>query len=170
MIYPLLFIWISGLASAGDAAKFSNKIFIALLLVWLAASSLVSWPHYLTYFSEAVGRSKGGLKISVVGEDWGQDVSALARLQKERGLDPLYYQPYVLIGPESYGLKYQDLICEPLNPGYYAIHLTQLKRPVRNPALARCIEIFSPTPPAYKVNGTIWVWKKEGATSVPSPP
>jgi len=170
MIYPLLFIFISGLARVEFPGKNSKKSFVVLLLFWLAASSLATWPHYLTYFSEAVGRSKGGLKISVVGEDWGQDVLSLARLQKERNLYPLFYQPYVLVSPRTYGLDYQDLNCEPLSPGYYAIHLTQLKRPVRNPSLIKCVEIFKTFEPAYKVNGTIWVWKKEGATSVPAPP
>lgn len=170
MIYPLLFVFISGLAQDEVLAKAPKKIVLALLMVWLATSSLMTWPHYLTYFSEAVGRSRGGLKISVVGEDWGQDVSSLARLQKERGLRPLYYQPYVLVSPDSWGLEYRDVNCEPLQAGYYAVHLTQLKRPVRDPELAGCIEVLKSSPPEYKVNGTIWVWKTKGATSGPAQP
>jgi len=166
MIYPLIFVFVSGLVSGELFAGRSKRILLGVLVVWLLASSLANWPRYLTYFNEAVGGRRGGLKISVVGEDWGQDVSALSSLQKKHNLYPLFYQPYISTNPKSWGLEYENLNCSPARPGYYAIHLTQLKRKVRSEGLIDCINLLKPYPPRYKVNGTIWVWKV-GEDSIP---
>jgi len=165
MVYPFLLVLVSGLAADMTWSQARKQLTLLLLLAWFVLSSLFTFPHFLTYFSEAVGRKAGGLKISVVGEDWGQDVSSLAEFQKRNNLYPLYYQPYVLVNPRAYGLDYQDMSCEPLKPGTYAIHLTQLKRPVRNPSLRRCAELLGRVRPAHKINGTIWVWEIPGTSS-----
>jgi len=164
MVYPFIFIFVSGLAANATWSQWRKQVLPVLLLAWFGLSSLATFPKYLTYFSEAVLRRAGGLKISVVGEDWGQDVSSLASFQKKNNLYPLYYQPYVLVSPRSYGLSFEQLNCEPLKPGAYALHLTQLKRPVRNPSLIKCVELLGRMPAAYKINGTIWVWKIPGPT------
>ncbi len=169
MIYPLIFIFCSGLAALAQESR-RLKIWIGVLLAWLAISSLITWPSYLTYFNEAVGRRYGGLKISVLGEDWGQDLPALAAFQKKHHLYPLYYQPYVIGNPGAYGLVSQGMNCDPAQPGYYAIHLTQLVRPTKNPALSLCIALLKPTPPLYRINGAIWVWKINEPTRPAAPP
>jgi len=158
MIYPLIFIFSSGLATLVPDSR-RLKLWLGVLSVWLAISSLLTWPNYLTYFNEAVGRRWGGLKISVLGEDWGQDLDALARDQKRHHLYPLYYQPYVIVNPESYGLVAEELNCDSAPAGYYAMHLTQLVRPLKSPALIKCISLLKPTEPISKLRGTIWVWK-----------
>jgi len=167
MIYPLIFVLVSGLATDAALKKRSRQILLAILFAWFALSSTLSWPDYLTYFNEAVLGRRFGLKISVVGEDWGQGAAALARAQEKHNWKPLYYQPYVLIGPDSWGLEYQPLDCEAKKPGYYAIHLTQLKRPVRNPELIKCVEWLGRYRPSSDVGRTIYVWKMPEATAYP---
>lgn len=158
LVYPLSFILISGIiASFFNSVR--KKMFLSILFLWLAISSLLSFPDYLTYFNEAVLRSRGGLKISVLGEDWGQGIMALAQYQKKYKLYPLYYQPYGIFNPESYGLISEELNCEPAKPGFYAIHLAQMVRPLKNPELNSCLKMLKPLNPDYKVNGTIMVWK-----------
>jgi 4-amino-4-deoxy-L-arabinose transferase-like glycosyltransferase len=169
MVYPLLFIFVSGLATDAALSKSAWRLWLGALLGWFALSSLAAWPNYLTYFNEAAGRTRGGLKISIVGEDWGQDVASLAGLQKKLGLRPLFYQPYVLVSPRSYGLEFEPLNCDQKNAGYYAVHLNQLKRPVKNPELMKCVEWLKPYPPDYKVNDTIWVWKMPRPNEAPGP-
>ena len=171
MAYPLLMIFVSGLAREEVWPAWTRRIVLGVLLAWLAASSLATWPDYLTYFSEAVGRRAGGLKISVVGEDWGQGVTDLADAQKKLDLHPLFYHPYVLVSPKAYGLDYEELNCDPPRPGYYALHLSQLKRPVANQALVQCVNYLKQYPPEFTIHGTIEVWKisTPGSSATPAP-
>lgn len=48
-------------------------------------------PNFLGYFNILAGGRAGGHQVSLVGEDWGQDRAALARLVEEKALSPLYY-------------------------------------------------------------------------------
>lgn len=66
---------------------------------WLAGAcvgaavlgTLIAHPDYIADFNWLVGGRKGGHWVSVVGEDWGQDVNRLAWWQKERGVQVRYY-------------------------------------------------------------------------------
>lgn len=50
------------------------KFFALLLFVWYAVSSLLAFPHYISYYNEISGGSKNGYKIAVDSNyDWGQD-------------------------------------------------------------------------------------------------
>jgi hypothetical protein len=50
-----------------------------------------SFPDYLGDFNALVGGRKGGERISIVGEEWGQDASRLGRLAREHGIRQLLY-------------------------------------------------------------------------------
>lgn len=53
-------------------------IALAILLLWLAASSLGAFPHYLSYFNELRGGTTEGYKIATDSNyDWGQDLIRL---------------------------------------------------------------------------------------------
>jgi len=159
MAYPLIFIFISGLLKENLLVSLRAKLILGLVCVWFGLSSVLSFPDYLTYFNEAVGRRWGGLKISVLGEDWGQGVSQLAQLQKQKSLYPLFYLPYVMVvSPRAYGLEYEEMDCLSLKPGYYALHLNQLLRPMKEERIEQCAGLLKQFPPVYKAQGTIWVW------------
>jgi len=160
LAYPLIFIFISGLLKENLLVRFRAKLILSLLCVWFGLSSVISFPDYLTYFNEAVGRRWGGLKVSVLGEDWGQGVSRLAQLQKQKGLYPLFYIPYVMVvSPGAYGLEYEEMDCVSPKPGYYALHLNQLLRPIKDEKIKQCAGLLKQFPPVYKSQGTIWVWR-----------
>ena len=77
----------------------------------------------------------------------------------------------MLVSPKAYGLDYEELNCDPPRPGYYALHLSQLKRPVANPALVQCVNYLKQYPPEFTIHGTIEVWKisTPGSSATPAP-
>lgn len=65
--------------------------FVVILLCWYAASSLMVFPHYLTYFNESVGGPKNGYKYAVDSNlDWGQDLKRLKKWAEQNNIDKIY--------------------------------------------------------------------------------
>jgi 4-amino-4-deoxy-L-arabinose transferase-like glycosyltransferase len=92
-----------------------------------------SYPDLLGHFTEAVGRARGH-RISMVGEDWGQDAIDLARFARRARLAPLYYAPYTVLegAPEleRLGVRHHLLSCGDVPPpgAYAAVHVSLLQR------------------------------------------
>ncbi|MCX6738103.1 MAG: glycosyltransferase family 39 protein [Candidatus Parcubacteria bacterium] len=84
-VFPIMYIFIGvGFFRLKDEIK-KKKIRIALsgltviLMIWYVASSLMTFPHYLSYYNELAGGTKNGYKYAVDSNyDWGQDLKRLA--------------------------------------------------------------------------------------------
>ncbi len=73
---------------------------LALLILWLAGSSLRSHPDYLAYFNETAGSEPE--KILVDSDlDWGQDLKRLASRLREVGATGVAFDRYILGNPEK---------------------------------------------------------------------
>ena len=80
-----------GLAGAlGFQNRFAKPAVIAALATMPLVAGYAS-PNFLGYFNILAGGRTGGHQVSLVGEDWGQDRAALAKLVEEKSLFPLYY-------------------------------------------------------------------------------
>lgn len=61
-----------------------KSVFLALLLLWLAITTVISSPHFLSSFNELFGGSDGGYKyVTDSNFDWGQDLKRLQKWTKE---------------------------------------------------------------------------------------
>ncbi len=164
MIYPFIFVYLSGIASPGAWEKINRwkKFALGALLVWYALGAFWIHPDYLVYFNELVGGPEGGLKISVAGEDWGQDRKHLAQYQKGKNLYPLYYRDYgEYVSAQNYGLKFERFDCENKKPGYYAIHLIRMVRS-GNWNYEALYGWFRDLKPIAKVHHTIYIYQVTG--------
>lgn len=98
-IYPFIFIYVSKIAPgiqqlALNSVKFAKKwlfmsvyFLFAFLCVWYLWTSLSVYPHYVSYFNEAVGGPKNGHKYLVDSSlDWGQDLKRLAEYVEENNI------------------------------------------------------------------------------------
>jgi len=57
-----------------------RSLFVLLLLLWMFLSSLINFPHYLSYFNELAGRTPNGYKVATDSNyDWGQDLKRLKK-------------------------------------------------------------------------------------------
>lgn len=87
---------LAGLTVSGLVRSWSHRPVLAravtpLALTTVLAGNLSAWPHYLGFFSATVGGVEGGQKISVIGEDWGQNLGDLARHAAGEDLRRIYY-------------------------------------------------------------------------------
>ena len=104
-------------------------IAVAVLVVWLAGSSLLSHPDYLAYFNEfAFGEPQNILVDSDL--DWGQDVKRLATRLREVGAQRLTWVPLQVTDFEKeFGFPPIDMRMDVLHPapGWNAVSMTVLK-------------------------------------------
>jgi len=157
-ILPLLYVYLARLwlFAAGRRAL---RWLVLGLLAWYGLSSLAVYPDYLVYFNELAGGPEAGLKISVVGEDWGQDVAGLGQWMKANGVEEVFYTPYGSADPRAYGVNYQRIPCgRPAGPGIYALHIVEKLRPLedRPPDCYQWLDKFQPI---AKIGHTIWIYQ-----------
>jgi hypothetical protein len=137
-------------------------IAVAMLVVWLAGSSLLSHPDYLAYFNEfAFGEPENILVDSDL--DWGQDIKRLATRLHEVGAQQLTWVPLQVTDFEKeFGFPPIDMRMDVLHPspGWNAVSMTVLKQ--------RRLGLWDSYPgvtvwpdrikPTEKVGKSIWLW------------
>jgi len=135
--YVLPLLPFGALLAGRTAVRFPR---LAVLLAALAAlEGLAFHPHQLMYSNLFVGGPRGGARISVVGDDWGQDVRALGDFYRRyRGpidrTGGLYFEPHAggdigafglggvhpLAGQEPSGIVAVQAVARARNPERYA--------------------------------------------------
>lgn len=90
-VYPFLFVTAAvSFAWLLSAWRRSSWLGVGLLLV-LAVESTTAYPHYLPFFNQAAGGSRGGLDLlSDSNLDWGQDLKELAAWRSVHRDAPLF--------------------------------------------------------------------------------
>lgn len=113
-LFPFIYMLTSG--QIARIKKPAFKAVTVILIIWLAASSLLIFPSYLAYYNELIGGPKNGYVYFVDSNtDWGQDLKRLTHYVSENNIsqikvdyfgggDPGYYlgQRYVYWEP-GYG-------------------------------------------------------------------
>jgi hypothetical protein len=95
-VFPIMYIFIGiGFSRLKDEIK-KKKLKIALnglviiLMAWYILSSLMTFPHYLSYYNELAGGTKNGYKYAVDSNyDWGQDLKRLANFVDENNIQKI---------------------------------------------------------------------------------
>jgi hypothetical protein len=110
-VYPLLYIGSGAILAEGTVRwRTPLTLICALLGVMLLCETLLAWPNYIAYFNFAVGGTRGGLRL--LGDsnlDWGQDLPALAKWEKEHPGVPVALAYFGTADPAAYGVKF-DLL------------------------------------------------------------
>ena len=71
-------------------APVSRTLFVGALMFWLILSTLLSYPHFLSYYNALAGGTKNGWNIAVDSNyDWGQDLKRLNDFVEERGIEKI---------------------------------------------------------------------------------
>jgi hypothetical protein len=109
-------------------ARTGQAVVLACLL-GCGAGAAWTFPNWLGDFSLLVGGPTGGHRISVIGEDWGQDVGDLGQLALDQGWKRVvYYTTFPLRREEleALGLHVKKIGCdEPYHgPDPVAIHVS----------------------------------------------
>ncbi|MBI4881401.1 MAG: glycosyltransferase family 39 protein [Planctomycetes bacterium] len=140
----------AGLKATFEAARL-RRVFRAVLLglvVWGGLESLAAHPDYLMFFNQYAGGAERGWRITTLGDDWGQGLPALARMQRERGWPKLCYAAYGFPRPEVYGLDYRFWSGSAVS-GLAAVHAANFTRQPEQ------YEILSGLEPIAQANGIL---------------
>lgn len=122
---PLLMVFCGGLVQILFRKRF--LLWAAwLLLGWHAASSLLAFPHHLSYFNEFVGGPAHGMDwLDDSNIDWDQELKSLKKVLDQQGIRTV----------TIFTMTYSD------RPDYYGIHFHRLNR-------VQAYEVLSsPNPP-----------------------
>lgn len=111
-----------------------RRVLVGLALGACALAVAWPFPRYLGYFNGLAGGPGGGLKVSVIAEDWGQDLEdAAAVLRDLRPDTPVHY--YSMFGLRfdelrHHGLEVRRLKCSQELPAgsLVLLHLTDIVR------------------------------------------
>ncbi len=141
-ILPLLFIFSSRIGSGPLRSGWLRYGVLFPLTMWVIASGLWSYPHYISFFNLASGGPNRGYQLlSDSNVDWGQDLPGLAAWLEDRGAGQIYLSYFGQADPSYYGIDYIALpgwpppepdpdrpVFNPMNPepGLYAISASNL--------------------------------------------
>ncbi|KYF50637.1 hypothetical protein BE08_13060 [Sorangium cellulosum] len=141
------------------ASRRPAQLALAGFVASTALSALLAAPHFLGYFNLFVGGALGGYKISIYGEDWGQDRAALAKYAKEHDIQPLYYNAMSetrRLEWEYFRVPYKRFSCETVpQPGsWVALHALTIKT-----APPKCYKQLRGREPDVKINNHIYLYR-----------
>jgi hypothetical protein len=125
-----------------------------------AAGAAWTFPSWLGDFNLLVGGPAGGHRISVTGEDWGQDLGDLAELAHAQGWERIVYHtnfPLRREELEARGLKVHKIGCKkPYDgPDPIVIHLSDWAR------RHHCFEWLDHRQPTHVINHHLLVFEPE---------
>jgi len=139
----------------GPAGRFAAIGCMASVVV----STLVAYPRFIGDFNWLAGGRSGGHWVSVVGEDWGQDVNELAAWQKREDV-PVSYFTYLQLRQSELnylGARVYPLQCgfKPPEHHWVAFHLTPRVRE------SRCLAPYAKRAPDVVLNDHILLFRPE---------
>lgn len=135
-LVPLILIFASGITTIKfEARKFTYllRAAIVLLSIWYLISSILIYPHYLSYFNEFIGSKNAYYHLVDSNLDWGQDLYYLSAYLLEQGISEPYISYYGFPEtvnypiPEIYIPHYKKPGCEQVE-GIVAISVTNLMK------------------------------------------
>lgn len=125
--------------------KIFKKIKIAcvtlVLLIIMFISTIISFPHYLSYYNISVGETNNGYKIATDSNyDWGQDIKRLGKWVRDNNVEKIYVHIfsankldyYLNNKSESFNIKYDDF---PPSGSYLAVSAQEFQNNIYNPDL-----------------------------------
>jgi hypothetical protein len=105
-IFPFFFVFVSKIVNYKKL-----KWLIGVLSLWYIISSIMIFPHYLSYFNEFVGPNNGHEYLIDSNLDWGQDVKGLAGWMDNNGVDSLKVRLFGTEDLDWRGINHEQLPC-----------------------------------------------------------
>lgn len=83
-------------------------IILTLLLLWILAAAVITFPFYLSYYNEAIGIENGYRYIVDSNYDWGQDLKRLRDIAEKENIKKIHLDYFGGGSPRHYlGEKYE---------------------------------------------------------------
>lgn len=110
----------------------------AILLMIMLISTIISFPHYLSYYNIIGGGTNNGYKIATDSNyDWGQDIKRLGKWINDNNVEKIHthlfsankLDYYLNNKYQSFNIEYDDL---PQSGSYLAISAQELQNNIYN--------------------------------------
>jgi len=125
-VYPFLFVFVSRLTTVEVSWKKILRIGIVICLISFIISSVLIFPHYLSYFNVLIGGPTQGHKyLSDSNIDWGQDLKGLKPWMDSKGVDNITMSYFGKDSRDYRGIIWNELKCGP-QTGIIAISAARL--------------------------------------------
>jgi len=162
-VYPFMCFCAGSLIVAWTRMNPALKKIAWGLMIVLTMESVFIHPHYLAFFNAGVGSPSNGHRYLVdCNLDWGQDLPALARYQKEHKIPDIRLSYFGTDDPSRYGIEYSFLCNMPgkerPRPGVYAISATYRQGIYHYPRHLHEISWFRNNTPDHILAHTIMVY------------
>jgi len=104
-IYPFLFVWLGGsVSNLWIHETVWKRSLVIILGVWLAVSSLKTFPDFLAYFNETIGSGHPYEILVDSNLDWGQDLKGLKRWIDKNRVKEIQLAYFGTADPAYYGI------------------------------------------------------------------
>lgn len=128
-----VYVCLSVLAGMGGAVLWQHRnpllgrVTLSVLFLWLAGSSALAHPDYLSYFNEFAGKDPS--HVIVVGDlDWGQDYARLSTYLREHSIEQVSIASDTFFEPKPLGLPETRLLsCGDQPTGWVAMELRRVR-------------------------------------------
>lgn len=116
---PFAFVWASRVMRRGKHSNVRLTALGGLALAWSSVSSLLVYPHSMSYFNELAGGPKNGHSHLIDGNiDWGQDLLYLKEWYAAHPeARPIGIAHYSAVGLEHFGIQAQAVPRGPARSG-----------------------------------------------------
>lgn len=165
-IYPLAFVYVSGLVASPSLAATWRKACVAALAGLMAISSVRAYPHYLPYFNLLAGGPDNGIEwLDDSNVDWGQDLPLLREYVETHDVRDLTIAPMGWYDPALYGVhgrvvgpdEMMRLLADPnAPPGFYAASAHLL---TRGRYTSSSFDVLSSLTPVAVLGHSIYVYE-----------
>jgi hypothetical protein len=159
-VLPVLAM-LSGLGAVAAFRAFGRSQLRTSITTCLIAAHLFGlvwcFPDYISDFNALVGGRAGGEKISIVGEEWGQDMVRLGKALQERGIHSIRYNTDTFTsGLElaRFGVEVDKLGCPKRAPQNVWVALNARERA----RVQECLTWMPQREPDLVANNHIWVY------------
>ena len=162
-VYPFLCLIAGSLIAEWARRRDMLRMIAWVFMIILGIESILIHPHYLAFFNIGTGNPSNGSRYLVdCNLDWGQDLPALARYQKEHDIPEIRLSYFGTDDPSRYGINYSFLCRMPGHreppPGLYAMSATYRQGLYHFPGNLEDTSWFRSTDPDHIVAYTIMIY------------
>lgn len=143
-LLPFIYIWLGQLVWLLRGRAW--RIFLGALVTWMLVENAAAYPNYLTYNNLIAGGPPAVHRYLVDSDsDWGQELPALERFQRENQTGPIDLSYFGTADPGYFGIEYRCL------PGYGRIGCPTASMPKTGwiAVSATCLKGLCRVPPDF---------------------
>ncbi|HVT88736.1 MAG TPA: hypothetical protein VHD56_07795 [Tepidisphaeraceae bacterium] len=158
-VFPLLYVGTAVIMAPLVNRSWQIRRLMIILCAVLALEALTAWPDYISFFNLAAKSWRDPWQL--LGDsnlDWGQDLPALAKWQKEHGNPPIGLAYFGTVDPNFYQIQYDPLPAWPPTREFATSHVLAISATGLQGIYNNSFIGYSALSPSEVLGGTIYLY------------